>query len=159
MEKDCKRTLKMPIHNQRTPTTLGRSSGLLLHPTSLPGPYGIGDLGPAARQFVDALAKAKQTWWQMLPLTPPGAGDSPYQSHSAFAANPLLISPDDLLADALVGKEDLPKTHKPGSINFARADREATPVGTAPGSPFARAGDRHCNKPSQSFAIRRTLAG
>src|SRR6185437_14079748 len=69
-----------------------RSAGLLLHPTSLPGPYGIGDLGPSAYAWVDALVAARQTWWQVLPLGPTGYGDSPYQCFSAFAGNRYLIS-------------------------------------------------------------------
>ncbi len=74
-----------------------RSSGILLHPTSLPGPWGIGDLGPAALRFVDLLQEAGQGIWQVLPLGPTGYGDSPYQCFSAFAGNPLLISPELLL--------------------------------------------------------------
>ncbi|HLG95001.1 MAG TPA: 4-alpha-glucanotransferase [Bryobacteraceae bacterium] len=74
-----------------------RSSGILLHPTSLPGPFGIGDLGPKARRFVDFLAAAGQTLWQVLPLGPTGFGDSPYQCFSALAGNPLLISPERLV--------------------------------------------------------------
>src|SRR5678816_1036097 len=84
-----------------------RSSGLLLHPTSLPGPYGIGDLGPEAYAWVDTLVRAKQKWWQVLPLGPTGYGDSPYQSFSAFAGNPYLISPDLLIKDGLLKREDL----------------------------------------------------
>ncbi len=84
-----------------------RSSGLLLHPTSLPGPYGIGDLGPQARAFAEALARAGCTFWQVLPLGPTGYGDSPYQTFSAFAGNPYLLSPDDLLADGLLLPADL----------------------------------------------------
>src|SRR5262245_58945837 len=86
---------------------LGRSAGLLLHPTSLPGPYGIGDLGPAAYAFVEALASARQAWWQVLPLGPTGYGDSPYQCFSAFAGNPYLVSPDLLAQDGLVQRADL----------------------------------------------------
>jgi 4-alpha-glucanotransferase len=86
---------------------LPRSSGLLLHPTSLPGPHGIGDLGPEAFAFVDLLAAAKQSLWQVLPLGPTGYGDSPYQCFSAFAGNPLLISLDGLLADGLLDRADL----------------------------------------------------
>jgi 4-alpha-glucanotransferase len=71
---------------------LSRGSGLLLHPSSLPGPDGIGDLGGQAYRFVDFLAAAGQTLWQVLPLGPPGPGDSPYAGSSAFAGNPLLIS-------------------------------------------------------------------
>jgi 4-alpha-glucanotransferase len=74
-----------------------RSSGILLHPTSLPGPYGIGDLGAGARRFVDFLAAAGQKVWQVLPLGPTGYGDSPYQGFSAWAGNPLLISPERLV--------------------------------------------------------------
>jgi 4-alpha-glucanotransferase len=73
-----------------------RASGLLLHPTSLPGRFGIGDLGPRARVFVDFLAASGQTVWQILPLGPTGYGDSPYSAFSAFAGNPLLISPEEL---------------------------------------------------------------
>ena len=79
-----------------------RASGILLHPTSLPGPYGIGDIGLTALAFVDLLAEAGQTYWQMLPLTPTGYGDSPYSSFSAFAGNTLMISPDSLLEDGLL---------------------------------------------------------
>ena len=82
-----------------------RSSGVLLHITSLPGPYGIGDLGPAAHEWVNTLARAKQTWWQILPLGPAGAGDSPYASYSAFAGNPLLISPERLVEDGLLNAD------------------------------------------------------
>jgi 4-alpha-glucanotransferase len=72
-----------------------RCSGILLHPTSLPGPYGIGDLGHSARRFADFLADSGQTLWQVLPLGPTGYGDSPYQCFSALAGNPLLIAIDD----------------------------------------------------------------
>src|SRR5947207_10546412 len=84
-----------------------RSAGILLHPTSLPGPYGTGDLGPAAYAWVDALVQARQTWWQILPLGPTGYGDSPYQCFSAFAGNPYLVSPEGLLADGLLARADL----------------------------------------------------
>ncbi|ADC62945.1 4-alpha-glucanotransferase [Allochromatium vinosum DSM 180] len=84
-----------------------RTSGLLLHPTSLPSHYGIGDLGPSARRFVDFLAAAGQGLWQMLPLGPTGYRDSPYQCTSAFAANPLLISPDGLLEFGWLQASDL----------------------------------------------------
>ena len=70
------------------------SAGVLLHPTSLPGPYGIGDLGPAAYAWVDALARAGQTWWQILPLGPTGYGDSPTSRSPPFAGNPYLLSPE-----------------------------------------------------------------
>ncbi|MFZ5910464.1 MAG: 4-alpha-glucanotransferase [Chloroflexota bacterium] len=84
-----------------------RASGILLHPTSLPGPYGIGDLGPSAHAFVDWLAGTGCTLWQVLPLGPTGYGDSPYQCFSAFAGNPYLISPDFLLRDNFLHPDDL----------------------------------------------------
>src|SRR5579875_2561403 len=85
-----------------------RASGILLHPTSLPGRFGIGDLGPSAYEFVDFLTETGQHWWQMLPLGPTGASNSPYQSHSSFAGNPLLISPDRLVSDGYLDESDLP---------------------------------------------------
>ena len=79
-----------------------RSSGVLLHPTSLPGPHGSGDLGATARRFVDFLADAGQTWWQMLPVGPPGYGNSPYSALSAFAGSTLLVSLDMLAQEGLL---------------------------------------------------------
>src|SRR5437867_8905972 len=84
-----------------------RSSGLLLHPTSLPGPHGIGDLGPEAYRFVDFLAAARQRLWQILPLGPTGFGNSPYAARSAFAGNPLLISLELLEEEGLLRDGDL----------------------------------------------------
>jgi 4-alpha-glucanotransferase len=99
-----------------------RTGGLLLHPTSLPGPYGIGDLGPACRAWIDLLESAGQTWWQVLPLNPPGAGDSPYSAFSAFAGNPLLVSPDDLAADGLLRKDECTAARLPdGRVDYPRA--------------------------------------
>lgn len=95
------------------PTGRPRSAGLLLHPTALPGPYGIGDLGPVAYTWVDALVRAKQTWWQILPLGPTGYGDSPYQCFSAFAGNPYLASPDVLVKDGLLRQADVTGQHFP----------------------------------------------
>ncbi len=104
-----------------------RSAGILLHPTSLPGPPGLGDLGPCSRSFVDFLQKAGQTFWQMLPIHPIGAGDSPYDSPSAFAGATHLISLDDLALWGLLSSADLrglsvDKT--PGQANFERARHE-----------------------------------
>jgi 4-alpha-glucanotransferase len=95
---------------------LRRSAGILLHPTSLPGPFGIGDLGPAAYRWVDTLARARQSWWQMLPLCPTGAGDSPYQGLSTFAGNTLLLSPEALRADGLVSAEDVDNARLPAGL-------------------------------------------
>jgi 4-alpha-glucanotransferase len=83
-----------------------RASGILLHVTSLPSPYGIGDVGPTAMAWIDRLHEAGQRWWQALPLGPTGYGDSPYQSLSSFAGNPLLISPAWLIEDGLVRASD-----------------------------------------------------
>src|SRR5438445_19317 len=83
-----------------------RASGVLLHVTSLPSPYGIGDVGPAALKWIDQLHDAGQSWWQALPLGPTGYGNSPYQSMSSFAGNGLLISPDWLIEDGLLGATD-----------------------------------------------------
>lgn len=84
-----------------------RSSGILLHPTSLPGRFGIGDLGPEAYRYVDFLASAGQRIWQVLPLGPTGYGDSPYQLFSAFAGNPLLISLDRLADEGYLTRAEL----------------------------------------------------
>ncbi len=84
-----------------------RSAGILLHPTSLPGPDGIGDLGPEAYRWVNFLAESGCSLWQILPLGPTGYGDSPYQCFSAFAGNPYLVSPALLLEDGLLASEDL----------------------------------------------------
>ena len=84
-----------------------RCSGVLLHPTSLPGALGIGSLGPEAGAFVDFLARAGQRLWQVCPLGPTGYGDSPYQCFSAFAGNPLLIGIEPLVAEGLLEEADL----------------------------------------------------
>ena len=84
-----------------------RASGLLLHPTSLPSRGGIGDLGPAAYEFLDFLAAAKQRLWQVLPLGPLGYGNSPYSATSAFAGNPLLISLERLAERGWLAPERL----------------------------------------------------
>lgn len=97
-----------------------RSSGILMHPTSLPGPYGIGDLGPEAYAFADFLATSGQSLWQVLPLGPTGYGDSPYACYSAFAGNTLLISPDQLAQEGLISKSDAAAARAagPDSVNF-----------------------------------------
>lgn len=87
--------------------SFNRASGILLHPTSLPGRFGIGDLGQAAYDFVDFLEETGQSLWQVLPLGPTGYGDSPYQCFSAFAGNPLLINLESLVSDDLLDQSDL----------------------------------------------------
>ena len=83
-----------------------RASGLLLHVTSLPSAYGIGDVGPSAFDWIDRLQEAGQSWWQALPLGPTGYGNSPYQPLSSFAGNELLVSPDSLVEDGLLRADD-----------------------------------------------------
>jgi 4-alpha-glucanotransferase len=83
-----------------------RAAGMLLHVTSLPSPYGIGDLGPAAFAWIDRLCDASQSWWQALPLGPTGYANSPYQALSSFAGNWLLVSPEELIKDGLLQASD-----------------------------------------------------
>jgi 4-alpha-glucanotransferase len=95
-----------------------RAAGLLLHVTSLPSPYGIGDLGPSAFSWVDRLHDAKQRWWQALPLGPTGYGNSPYQSLSSFAGNVLLVSPVGLISDGLLQASDGEDHFSPEMIDY-----------------------------------------
>ena len=88
-----------------------RASGLLLHVTSLPSRYGIGDVGPAALAWIDQLRDARQSWWQSLPLGPTGYGNSPYQPLSSFAGNELLVSPDWLVEDGLLWEDECDRGH------------------------------------------------
>ncbi len=92
-----------------------RLAGVLLHPTSLPGRFGIGDLGPECLRFLDWMSDAGLAYWQVLPLGPTGFGDSPYQSFSAFAGNPLLVSPQVLVSDGLARHEDIVPPHMPAN--------------------------------------------
>ena len=105
-----------------------RASGVLLHPTSLPGPHGCGDLGPQAHELAHWLCGARQRWWQMLPVGPVGYGNSPYSALSAFAGNPLLISLDRLLEEGLLPQAALAGVPRfpPGRVDYsaARAWRE-----------------------------------
>ncbi len=103
------------------PTLRRRASGALLHVTSLPGGHGVGDLGPAARRFADFLSAAGQSWWQMLPVGPAGAGNSPYSSPSSFAGFELLVSLEDLVEDGLLEAPDV----EGGPASSERADYEA----------------------------------
>ena len=101
-----------------------RSSGVLLPLTSLPGPFGIGDLGPTAIHWIDTLATARQVWWQLLPVGPTGYGDSPYQSPSTFAGNLNLISPEVLRTDDLASATDVEAVELPeGPIEYTAVIR------------------------------------
>jgi 4-alpha-glucanotransferase len=98
-----------------------RSCGLLLHPTSLPGAFGSGDIGPEAHKFVDFIAAAGQRWWQMLPVGPPGDGNSPYSAQSAFAGSALLISLDALVDNGLLERGELkPLRFKKHRVEYDR---------------------------------------
>src|SRR5204862_2505559 len=111
-------------HERKTGNKMNftRASGILLHPTSLPGPFGIGDLGPQAYAFADFLAASGQSLWQVLPLGPTGYGDSPYACYSAFAGNTLLISPEQLVKDDLL-EATPPSEIKTYKIDFGEAHR------------------------------------
>src|SRR5215471_19221784 len=105
-----------------------RSSGILLHPTSLPSNGGIGDFGAEAYGFLDFLAHSKQSLWQILPLSPPGLGHSPYSAISAFAGNPLLVNLDRLAERGWIKKERLAST----SSKSRRIDFDAVKAGKLP---------------------------
>ncbi len=104
---------------------LPRKSGVLLPITSLPGPFGIGDLGPEAYRFVDRLAHSGQTYWQILPLNPLGPGNSPYASPSAFGGNPILISPRKLVKDGLLDPKRLSRVPRfpTGRVDYPRVEK------------------------------------
>ena len=112
------------------PTLSTRAAGILLHPTSLPGAFGAGDLGPAAYRFADDLHRAGLRWWQMLPITPPGPAPefSPYSSYSAFAGSPWIISPEMLYRDGLLPKRELAAARRPAGqrIDFPSFRRMRT---------------------------------
>jgi 4-alpha-glucanotransferase len=95
-----------------------RASGLLLHVTSLPSPYGVGDLGASAFSWIDRLHDAGLTWWQALPLGPTGYGNSPYQSMSSFAGNALLISPGSLISDGLLQASDAQSHFSADAVDY-----------------------------------------
>lgn len=102
-----------------------RAAGVLLHPTSLPGPHGSGDLGAEARRFLDFLSRAAMSWWQMLPTGPIGPANSPYASSSAFAGNPLLIDPQGLVQAGLLKSDELAPLRSPWSsrVDFPQVIR------------------------------------
>ncbi len=103
-----------------------RASGVLFHPTSLPGPHGIGDLGAEAHHFVELLALGRQSFWQMLPIGPVGAGNSPYSSPSSFAGNPLLVSLTRLVNDGLLRADEIEpprRLARAGRADYAGARR------------------------------------
>jgi 4-alpha-glucanotransferase len=120
---------------------LPRCGGILLHPTSLPSPFGIGDFGDEAYRFAGQLADAGQSIWQMLPLGPTGYGDSPYQLFSAFAGNPLLISPELLMGDGFLERHDLDDAPRssPEAVDFPAVIAWKTGILTTAFRNFSRA--------------------
>ena len=93
-----------------------RSSGVLLHISSLPSPYGVGTMGKDAYRFVDFLKKAGQSYWQILPICPTGFGDSPYQSFSSFAGNPYFIDLDMLVKESLLTNDEIEAACLPSGV-------------------------------------------
>lgn len=121
---------------------LVRSFGIVLHPTSLPGRWGIGTLGDQARSFLDWLAAAGAQWWQVLPLGPTGYGDSPYQSFSAFAWNPYLLDPEEFLARGWLREEPIPAVPS-DRVDFEWIYRTRWPLLRRAYAGFLRYGSRH----------------
>lgn len=121
----------------------GRASGLLLHITSLPGRFGIGDLGPEAHSFAVNLAEAGQRYWQVLPVGPTGFGNSPYSSLSTFAGNPLLISPLLLLESGLIDSGDLDGVDMPedGRVDYGAVSTKKLAVLAKAAGSFRRRAD------------------
>jgi 4-alpha-glucanotransferase len=134
--------------------TFPRASGILLHPTSLPGPYGVGDLGSEAYRFADFLGASGQTLWQVLPLGPTGYGDSPYACYSAFAGNTLLISPERLLKAGLMGKSDLAglPSLPSGKVDFAAAHQSKDAILAKAFANYQRTTDTEFRSEFETFA-------
>jgi len=133
----------------------GRSSGILLHPTSLPGPHGIGVLGPAAYRFLDWLVSAGQSLWQVLPLGPTGYGDSPYACFSSFAGNPLLICLESLAAWGVLETSDLvgaPRS-SPQRVDFGPLIEWKLPLLRKAAGRFARGAQPEHGQAFRQFAV------
>lgn len=133
-----------------------RESGILLHITSLPGPYGIGELGPEARRFVDQMAEMKQSLWQVLPLGPTSFGDSPYQSPSTFAGNHLLISFDDLVTEGLLTPSALKRFGKErwGPVDFGDIIHRRMKILSGVCHSFERRASKEMKKAFRDFCLR-----
>src|ERR1700755_1699757 len=120
-----------------------RATGILLHPTSLPARGGIGDLGPAAYEFADFLASARQGLWQVLPLGPIGYGNSPYSSTSAFAGNPLLISLERIADHGWIDRSKLDQlSSEIGPVEYEKVFAQKLPLLFEAGRNFLRSGSR-----------------
>jgi 4-alpha-glucanotransferase len=124
-----------------------RASGVLMHPTSLPGPYGCGDMGPEAYRFADFLADARQRWWQTLPISPADKHGCPYSAYSAFAGDPLLISPQKLYEDGLLTRTEIKplKGIDPKKVDYPAVHASREPL-------LRRAYENFLAKPKRSRA-------
>ena len=133
-----------------------RYSGILLHPTSLPGEFGIGNLGPESLKFIDFLAEAGQSLWQILPLGPTGPGDSPYQSFSAFALNPLLIDLNHFVNKGLISTGDLEeaRVQNTGRIDYAFVNSTRSHIFTKAYRSFLTSAPDQDRKALESFNLR-----
>ena len=135
-------------------TTFPRLTGILLHPISLPSVGGIGDLGPAAYEFIDFLAEAKQGLWQVLPLNPPANGNSPYSSTSAFAGNPQLISLERLVEQGWLDANTLSGLSRDtGPIDYERVNREKLPLLRSAAGNFLGGAESDAKERFNSFCI------
>jgi 4-alpha-glucanotransferase len=133
-----------------------RTSGILLHPTSLPGPFAHGDLGPCSREFIDFLKASGQTWWQMLPIHPVGGSDSPYDSPSAFAGNDSLISLEDLVPLGLLDASELrslPRHADLGHAQFALGRQVREPLIAKAHDRFLRSGNEELKASYDEFLV------
>jgi 4-alpha-glucanotransferase len=131
-----------------------RASGILLHPTCLPGPFGIGDFGPEAFAFIDFLKDAGQKLWQVLPLNPTGYGDSPFQCFSAYAGNHLLISPQKLLERGILDAADLRDQHHfpEDSVDFGSVIRWKTGILTKAATRFQNSASGEDRRAFEDFS-------
>ncbi len=134
--------------------TFPRASGILLHPTSLPGPFGIGDFGDEAYRFADFLIASGQSLWQVLPLGPTGYGDSPYACYSAFAGNTFLISPEKLFEEGLLAKSDLDEISSLPTerVDFERVHKAKEIVQAKAFANYQRSADTELRSAFETFA-------
>src|ERR1700747_3817294 len=129
-----------------------RASGVLLHVTSLPSRFGIGDMGPGAFSWIDRLHEAGQSWWQALPFGPTGYGDSPYQALSSFASNGLLISPELLRKAGLLHENAYEDSSSPsGVVDYGRVIQFKHRLPDQVGGTFSAGVRRDFGAPYETF--------